>query len=622
MTLPPVCSDRNDFADAQQKMRQLVDESFTTAFAKNIAADAQFVTEHIDDADAFVPGTPGDVALQNLREAIATGGIGTSLLLLEAPPAAVPTPTSEWKHISFVPSRTAAPADCAECMFSFASVEPASLDPQMSLDLASLQVVYQNFESLLTVGRGDNPLYAPGVAESFDVSPNHDVYVFHLRRDARWSNGDAITTADFLYAWERCLNPSNARLTAHQLYPLRNAREYYTRQVRDFSQVGVRAIDAYTLEVTLAHPDPEFPVIVASEAGYLPVPKKTIDAFGDLWTRPEHIVCNGAYCLDSQSQEKIVLRKNSRYWGHDRTQVTTATMYIAAEETLHLQWYGLKKIDWVWRVPLGAIEHIAREADDGLRHDVKQWPGAMLYAFPFNVHKPPFDDVRVRGALAAALDRRALAKIFSNTVQATTNIVPPLYKDSHGYTSPPAPYLDRLSAQMLLAQAGFSAEHPLHFSLVYNTSDIHRPVAEYFQRTLEETFTSADGKMVFIEPRNMEWKPLLALLQAKDFEVTRMGIQATYPSPLSLLEIFRSDNEENISVYSNPLYDQLLDTIETTSDPATRAALYGKAESMLMRDWPIIPAFIYGGFQLVRDNIHGFDFTPTGTHLFKYVRVE
>ncbi len=612
MTTSPIRA-RSDYTEAQQKILQLAERSVESAFSKNIAADAQFVRDHSDDADAFVPGTAGDVALQNLRNAIAIGKVR----------AAAPQ-FSGWKNVSFVRTESPPATPCPDCHFGFAQPEPDTVDPQMSRDDASILLVHQLFEGLLTIGEGANQLFAPGVADNFDVSPNKDVYVFHLRRNAKWSNGDAITTADFLYSWERCLNPANARLAADEMYGVKNARAYHERRLADFSQVGVRAIDAHTLQVTLEHPNPEFPIRLASQVGYFPVPRTAVETHHEQWTRPEHIVCNGAYCLTERTPEKYVLRKNEQYWDRAQTQVETITMYVASDEKTHLQWYESdeKKIDWVWRVPLGDIGRIQQEAASGARHDVTDWPGRAVYTFPINVRQPPFNDVRVRAALVAALDRRELARLFDNTVTPTANFLLPSFHTTHGYTAPPAPYLDRLAAKKLLAQAGFTAEHPLHFTMVYNTSEVHRPVAEYFQRKIEETFRDGNGKAVEVTVENMEWGQLLERVQKKDYQVTRMGMIPEYPSPLGFLEFFRTGNAENNPGYTNLAYDALLDTIEATGDPAQRNVLYARAESMLMRDWPVIPVFVYGGFQLVRDTMHGFDFTPTGMHLVKYVRTQ
>ncbi|HZP61275.1 MAG TPA: peptide ABC transporter substrate-binding protein, partial [Opitutaceae bacterium] len=220
--------------------------------------------------------------------------------------------------------------------------EPRDLDPEICNAFTDYNILIALYEGLTCIDEKTSQA-VPGTAESWDVSPDGLVYTFHLRANARWSNGDPVTADDFAYSFHRILSPGLGSEYAYMLYFLKNAEAFNDGKIADFSQVGVKVLDPRTLQLVLEHPCPFLPAVAAHQAWY-PVHRATIEKFGKMdqqgtrWTRPGNIVSNGPFLLQEWSQNaRIVVVKNPFYWDAAHNRLNAVVFYpnddIATDES-------------------------------------------------------------------------------------------------------------------------------------------------------------------------------------------------------------------------------------------------------------------------------------------------
>ncbi len=490
------------------------------------------------------------------------------------------------------------------------------LDPNKIAETAGNAIAMNMFEPLLNYARG-NAAPVPGVAERYEVSDDGLVYTFHLRHDAKWSNGRTVTARDFVYSWRRGLDPATGSRNAEQLWFLHNGRALNEGRLDDPSKLGVEAVDDFTLRVTLENPTPFFPSLVASIA-YAPVPREAVEKWGNRWTRPEYIVVNGPYKLvEWKVRDRVVLEKNPLYWDAEHVRLQRAVILHNESETNAWNLYRSGKVYWV-------PSQIPTEKIPGL---IARWPLDFhidpimcTYYYVFRLDHAPFDDVRVRRAFNMAVDKERLVRQILHAGQrAATHLVPEMFEHSdfewvRGYRSPHGDGYDPDKARALLAEAGYPDGSGLsQVEVVYNTYEGHRLIAEAIQRNLKEDLG------VDLAIHNMEWKSLLKRLHRGDFQIGRSSWCADYPDPMTFLSVFHSDSQNNYAGYHNPDYDALLERINRTRDRTRRNALIGKAEAMLNRDVPFLPLYFYVHVYLLNPYVRGFEPQYQDNHLLKYM---
>ena len=491
--------------------------------------------------------------------------------------------------------------------------EVADLDPQLAAGIAEQAVVSALFEGLVTEDPRDlHPV--PGVAARWEISADGLTYLFHLRPDARWSDGAPVTAADFIASWERILTPSLAAPNASLLYLLQGAEAFNKGLTKDFSQVGVSATDSRTLRVTLEHPAPYFLSLLTHWCWY-PVPTAVIarygrlDAPGNPWTRPGHLVGNGPFVLKSwQTDKVIVVEKSPTYW--DAGQVRLQAIHFYPLDSLDAEERAFRtgQLHLTDALPVSRVEAYRHEAPQFLRID----PYLGTYFYRFNTRRPYLDDVRIRRALALAVDRRAIVEKILQGGQTTAGTFTPA--GLNGYAPPPGLTTDFAAARQLLAQAGHPDGKGLPpFELLYNNSENHRLVAEAIQEMWRREL-GVDVHLV-----NQEEKVVLSARQTGDYQIMRSAWIADYADPSSFLEVWRGDSGNNYTGWSNPDYDTLLFSAARTADPPARQALLQKAESLLLEEAPILPIYHYTHVFLIQPSVHGWYSTPLDHHPYKYV---
>jgi oligopeptide transport system substrate-binding protein len=486
-----------------------------------------------------------------------------------------------------------APADLTLCNGG----EPQSLDPAIITGQLEGRICLALFEGLTTRNaKGD---IIPGMAESWERSPDGLTYTFHLRPGVKWSNGDPLTMYDFLNSWERVLNPNTASEYGYQLDYLVNGNAYRTGKIADFSQVGVKAPDANTLVVTLTHPTAYFLELTTLQT-LCPVHLPTIKKYGDEWIKPDHMVCNGPYVLKEwRLNDYIMVEANPNYW---RPVAIHRIKVLPTKDPMTcFNLFYSNKTDLILD---------SRSIPSLLVQDIKNKPyfhanpfGATSF-IRFNVKRKPFDDVRVRKALALALDKQDIVtKITRAGEPVANNLVPP---GSAGYTPPTGLVYNPDEARRLLAEAGYpNGQGFPDVNILYATrgsgpGDVATEMQALWRRELGITS---------IHLRGQEWKVYLNSQQLIDFDLSLSAWIGDYNDPQTFIDMFVTDGGNNQTGWSNPQYDQMLETSENTPDPAQRMQILHDMEKILVEDEaPIVPVDFFVGMALYYpDKLGGFE---------------
>jgi oligopeptide transport system substrate-binding protein len=353
-----------------------------------------------------------------------------------------------------------------------------TLDPDLNQSVEGNEMLLQLFEGLYT--QDNTGELVPALATSYELSDDQMTYTFHLRKDAKWSNGDPVTAHDFVFAWSRLADPKTASEYAWylQLMNVANADSVVDGK-KPVSDLGVKALDDYTFQVTLNKPTPYFRQMLTNASSF-PVPEKVVEKFGDQWTRPENMVTDGAYTLESWDVgSKIVLKKSDTYWDAANTTLTEVTAIPIQDNDQALRRYEAGELDRV-QIPAGQYPRLKADYPD----QAVSRPYSCTYAYRFNVGpKGPeaLKDVRVRQALSYAINRDIIVdKILKGGQK-------PAYTWTHwataGFTTPDITYAhwtdkERMEkAKELLKEAGYGPDHPLKLRIMYNTSSDHKKIA-------------------------------------------------------------------------------------------------------------------------------------------------
>ncbi len=466
--------------------------------------------------------------------------------------------------------------------------EPESLDPAIGSTQEDIRVGQALFEG---VTRND-PVTGwaiPSLAEKWDISPDGKVYTFHLRDNNRWSTGEPITSADFVYSWRRVLDPLTAAKYASQLFYVKNAAEYNSGKT-NVEALGVQAVDARTFWVELNSPTAFF-LDLCTLPTLAVVPRAAIEKYGDQWVRHYPVPSSGAYKLEAwRLNDKIRMRKNPYYWDAANTKTELVDWLPISMPSTALNLYDTGIADIIWDkdiIPEELMDELKR------RPDYHTFNYFASYFARINVTKAPFTDVRVRRALALALDKKHLIeRILRGGEQASDHLVP---EGAPNYTPPKGLGYDPVKARQLLAEAGFPGGQgfPTFNYLIDSGSgnNIHSQIAVELQHAWEQELG------IHMEIRQMEKKIYVAAQNSLDYNVSRSSWVGDYNDPNTFLDLFRSDNGNNRTGWKNARYDDLMHQADFEPDVKKRAADLEEAETLLVADEiPIIPLYIYVGF--------------------------
>lgn len=502
--------------------------------------------------------------------------------------------------------------DRAQVLHRGINPDLADLDPHLATQTSDYTVLSSILEGLLSEDPVDlHPV--PGVAERWEVSPDGLTYTFHLRADARWSNGDPVTSQDFIGSWHRILTPELGATNASQLFVIQGAEEFY-RGACDFPQVGLRARDPRTLAVLLEHPAPWFPRLLGGPA-WLPVHLATVSAYGPAtrrgnpWAEPGRWVGNGPFVPKSwRHGQEIVVAKSPTYW--DAARVRLSEIHFHAFDSIDAEERAFRagQLHVTEALPPDRIGAYRRDAPGLLRID----PLLGTYFLRINVRRPGLGDARVRLALALAIDRPAIVeRLLMGGQRPAYSFTPP---GLGSYEPVPFQRGQPDEARRLLAESGHPGGQGLPaLELLYNTSETHRAIAE----AVQEMWRRELGVRVNLV--NEEFKSTEEARRTGTFDLLRSSWIAEYADPSAFLGIWRGDSGNNFTGWSSADYDAILFAAARTGDPAQRDALYGRAERILLAEAPVIPLYFYTHVFLVRPSVHGWNPTLLDHHPYKDV---
>ena len=471
--------------------------------------------------------------------------------------------------------------------------EPNTLDPQSAVGNSAAAILYDLFMGLTTFDAAGKTML--GVAESFAVSEDGTSYTFTLREDARWSDGTPITAEDFVFSGRRLVNPATGARFAAFFYPVKGAREIIRGRAEP-DQLGVYADDERTVRYELVAPAAYFPQLLATNAA-APVPKHVIEEFGRQWTRPGRMVSNGAYMLSEWiPQSYVQLEKNPRFFAADDVAIESVYYYPTQNLTTSLNRFRAGELDVILNFPPNEMEWLQENMPDQLHVT----PSLAIYYFLINHRKPPFDDIRVRKALSLSVDRAGMiAKLINTGVTPAHRISPDALSTYSGPEPDWAqqPMGQRMAeARKLLAEAGFTRDKPLSFTLKVDTLEESRKIAVALT-----SMWRGIGVKATVE--NSDLATLNKMARTGDYEVMRYAWFAPYDDAETFLALLETGNPNNLSGYSQPQYDALLREARATLDPTARVELMTRAETLAMADFPVIPLYFYAGRRLVNTRV-------------------
>jgi oligopeptide transport system substrate-binding protein len=466
--------------------------------------------------------------------------------------------------------------------------EPESIDPAIVTGQLETRICYALFEGLLHFDRFGKP--QAGVAESWDLSNNGKTYTFHLRANAKWSNGDPVTAKDFARSWERALLPETASEYAYLLYHVKNAQAFNEGKLKDFGQVGIAALDDRTFRVDLEAPVPYF-LDLCSFATLLPVHLSTVEKYGDDWIKPQHLVNNGPFLLKEwRLNYRIHLEKNPLFWDAQHVNLKTVDALPIDNSITAYNFYASKVADLILDKGLTPPSLIP---DLKIRPDFHAAPFLGNYFIRFNVTRKPFTDVRVRQAFAMAIDRdRIVQKITQAGEPPAYSFTPP--GTANGYQ--PSQMFGRNieKARQFLASAGYPDGKGFPtVTYLYDNKKLNEDIAVEIQSML------SDALGIHIELQKQEWKVYLNSLRRLDYDFARSSWVGDYNDPNTFIDCFVSAGGNNRTGWTNAKYDKLVADAAMESDNARRLEILRRAEDILLnQDTPICPLYFYMGIQI------------------------
>jgi len=559
-----------------------------------------------------------------------------------------------------------APADGQQLRYISGS-EPESLDPHISTGQPEARIYLALYDGLTEIHPQDSSAI-PSMAESWDSSNQNTEFLFHLRANLRWSDGQPITASDFVWSLRRALAPALAARAAYMAYDIEYAQAYneggvFVRDAKTGTllpdpaspshhlvlpgdqkareralaaedlafarghqlvpvkaeDVGIEAVDARTLRLRLMRPIPFLPGLLTHQF-FRPVPRQAIEKYGDAWTRPEHIVTSGAFTLQTwRPYDRLIAVRNPMFWDAARVKLDRITFYPMDDYTTMMNLYKAGDVD-------GVFNHVPPAAwVDDLRgyQDYMDKPEIATEYYMYNTTRPPLTDVRVRKALNMAIDKVALAR-YRRTQKPLTAFTPEGIFPS--YPRPEGDPFDPTHAKALLAQAGYrdgtGAYDPSKvpvgdLELSYNTADSNRQVAEFVQAQWKQNL----GLTISI--KNMEWKTFLATRAALDYKgIARAGWIGDYMDPYSFLALFTTVAGDNGTGWLDRKYVAILEAANRETDPQKRFEKLAEAEKMLLDVQPVIPLTTQATNWMKKPYVKGMYANPQDLFAWKFVYIE
>jgi oligopeptide transport system substrate-binding protein len=545
-----------------------------------------------------------------VRERLLAAGLIALLAACSGPAEqeALPIPTS-----LTVGGSTGQELAAQQILHKGGGTEAETLDPHRAEGVSTSDILRDLFEGLTT--EAPDGRIIPGAAESWTISDDGRVYTFRLRENARWSNGDQLTAADFEFGLKRSADPATLSEYSAILYPLKNAEAVVNGRSPP-GELGVRALDERTLQLTLHSPTPYLLGLLTHSSTY-PVHRPSVKQFGKLFARPGNLVGNGAYYLKEwKVQSHVRLLRNSHFHDNADTRIEEVWYYPVENADSELKRYRANEFDWTFTLPERQIPWLRKN----LPKELVITPYLGSYVYGFNMTQPPFQgNLPLRKALAMALDREILTSRIANAGQIPSfGWVPPVtgYRNQQVTWAAWTQAEREAEARRQYALAGYSADKPLKVQLLHNTEINHRRLAVAMAAMWREVLG------VQTEILNQEWQVFLQTRRTRiDTQVFRYGWIGDYDDPYTFAEILESKHGLNDMSYDNPRYDALLAQASREADPAARMALLEEAERLMLEDLPVLPIYYYVTKRVVKPWVTGWQSNIMDHHHTRYFRI-
>lgn len=599
--------------------------------------------------------------------------------------------------------------------------EPESLDPQFVTGQPEARIMMAMYEGLVEYHpKTMEPI--PALAESWEINPDGTEYVFHLRKNAKFSNGDPITAKDFVYTIRRGLSPELASRNANLAYYIKYAEGYNSDMSfvkdangqfllkRDFAEkkegeapkpeivtkhetlggdtefhkfldeplrltvpsdakdrakllekdqnlkaavegkelvpvkaedIGVEAVDDYTVRLKLYQPAPFFLGLLAHQF-FRVVNRAAIEKFGKDWVKPENIVTSGAFKVSVyRPYDELIVVKDPNYWDAANVKLDRIEFYPMEEQTTMMNLYKAGKVDALYNhtVPAAWNEVIRQYKDEYSLH-----PEVSIEYYSLSVKKPPMDNINVRKAFSLAIDRESLAK-FRKTLKPLIDFTPEgifpkyekarqkvyseeLQKQGSSLEEWKARVFDADKARKLMTDAGFPVQKsgsgytcptfPVEkVSITYNTAESNQKVAEFVQAQWKQNLG------ISVPLKNMEFKTFLPYRSAVEYSgMVRNGWVGDYMDPFTFLNLFYSPQNDGATGWWDPKYDKMLDDANQQTDEMKRFEMLARAEFYVMQQQIVIPLGTSGTSWMKKPYVKGMYPNPGTLHPWKFVYIE
>jgi oligopeptide transport system substrate-binding protein len=494
--------------------------------------------------------------------------------------------------------------------------EPRDLDPHTVSGTPEVKIIQCLMEGLVTYHPTDDEIPYAGAAERWEVSDDGRTWRFYLRDGGRWSNGDPVTAADFVYSWKRVLNPALVNEYADWMYMIVGAEAYHRGEQEDFGQVGITAEEQRVLRIDLNEPVADFLKMLLNHT-FLPVHPPTIEAHGGPgvrqsgWTRPEYYVGNGAYRLVEWRPDSLIrVEANPAYWDAASVRTPVLEFYPISDENTELRAFESGQLHVTNSVPVNMRAHYRERFPEKIRFD----PFVGVYFYRLNTTRYPLTDARVRKALSLSIDRQQIIdRLLQGNERVATAMVP---SGTGGYVSPVRETYNPERARALLAEAGYPGGNGFpQVELLFNTSDNHRKIAEAIQNMWRRELG------IEITLTNKEWKVYLNTTKEMNYQIARAGwIGNLYP--YSFLRTLLSYSPNNDTGFNDPEYDRIL--VESTHelDKEKRLELVRQAELRMLQAEPIIPLYWYTNVFLIDPRVREWNPKLVDQRPMKFVYME
>ena len=475
--------------------------------------------------------------------------------------------------------------------------EPESLDVHKSRSTEAGHVQRDLGEGL--VGYTPDGELVAAAATDWTLSADGTEYVFRLRADARWSNGDPLTAGDFVYSYRRLVDPETAAFYTQSVGEIENAAEIIAGE-KTPDILGVAALSDRELEIRLRQPVPYF-LALLTHPSMFPVHRASVEQYGDAYARPGKLVSNGAYKLVAwEVGSYIELARNEHYWNNAATAIDRVRHYVTPEPMVELNRYRAGELDVTRTIPPEAFAQMLKERPN----EVRVSPALGVYYYGFNLTRAPFaDNPKLREALSMAIDRETIVEIIGRGEAPAYSWVPPgtANYEPQAYSWMDLPKAERhRRAQQLYREAGFGPEHTLHTEIRYNTSDVHKQVAVAIQSMWRQVL-GVEATLI-----NEEFQVFLENVSRKAVtEVFRLNWNGDYNDAHTFLSTLESENASNLTAYASDEYDSLMRRAAEQRDPMRRRLYLEEAEMRMLRDYPVIPIYFYVNKSMVSPAVRG-----------------